>query len=218
MGNVFSWCKSDVQKYRRLGSGAFGSVYFVNYWLYERNYAVKVVDLPDQQVGRQALREVETLRKVDNHDNVIKIYTDEISPDGALLIWMEHCDLGDLCHYMKDNRLSIDDIIALMKQLCDAVNYIHSEKVIHRDIKPANILLQKSERNLPTLKLGDFGFGNLAGSISYFEEIYFRTLCGTPKYMAPEVKARRRYHYSADIYSMGVVLKEIIVPCGKTTF
>ena len=178
---------------------------------------MKVVDLPDQQVISQALKEVETLRKVNNHDNVIKIYSAEISSDGALLIWMEHCNLGDLHHYMQTNYLSIDDIIALMKQLCKAVNYIHSKGVIHRDIKPANILLKKSWKKIPTLKLGDFGIGNFAGSISYFEEIYFRTQCGTPCFMAPEVMQRGRYHNSADIYSMGVVIKVTIEQCGKST-
>ena len=217
MGNVFSWSKSDVEKYRRLGSGAFGSVYFVNYWLYARNYAVKVVDLPNRQVRSQALREVKTLRKVDNHDNVIKIYSAEIVSDGALLIWMEHCDLGDLSHYMRSNRLSIDDIIALMKQLCDAVNYIHSKAVIHRDIKPENILLKESWETVPTLKLGDFGIGNFAGTISYFEEIYFRTQIGTPCFVAPEVIQRGKYHNSADIYSMGVVIRVIIEQCGRST-
>ena len=218
MGNTFSWSKSKIQKYRRLGSGAFGSVYFVNFWLYKRNYAVKVVDLPNHQVRNQALKEAETLTKVNNHENVIKIYSAEISPDGALLIWMEHGDLGDLRHYMRASRLSIDDIIALMKQLCDAVNYIHSKAVIHRDIKPANILLKRSGETIPTLKLGDFGIGSFAESISFFEQIYFGTFCGTPSYMAPEVLQRGRYHNSADIYSMGVVIKIIIERYGKSTF
>ena len=97
---------------------------------------------------------------------------------------MEHCDLGDLHHYMQTNQLSIGDIIALMKQLCKALNYIYSKGVIHRDIKPANTLLKKSWKKIPTLKLGDVGIRNFAGSISYFEEIYFRTQVGTPCFMA----------------------------------
>ena len=126
------------------------------------------------------------------------------------MIWMEYCDIGDLDHYMRNKKPSIDEIIFIMKQLCDAVKYIHSKCVTHRDIKPANVLFCNKFLSYPRVKLADFGIGNFAGTISHFERIYFNTPAGTLSYTAPEVHNRQPYKNSADIYSMGRVLEYLV--------
>ena len=220
MGNTFSWHKRNIQEYPALGGGAFGSVYLVNYPTYARKYAVKVVDIPDQETASQAIKEVVTLRHLNGHSNVVQIFSAEISPDQALLIWMEYCDLGDLNDFVRQNTIDTKMVKSLMKQLCDAVAYIHSKHVIHRDIKPANILLKSQFLAFlgPQLKLGDFGIGKFAETIEYFNRIYFSTCAGTENYMAPEVRDRGRYTTSADVYSMGKVLLFLINQLGKKFF
>ena len=185
MGNVLSWCSSDVQKYRPLGGGDYSSVHLVNYWLYDMNYAVKVVPVPNDKNKHEVLLQMENLRRLEDHENMVKIYSHEITPDGAFLIWMDHCELGDLDSYRKKNHLSLDKIIALMKQLCNAVNYIHSKGLIHKCIKPAKIMLENSGQNIPTVKLGVFGIGNFLRSPSDHD--------------APEVTQNRIYNTSTDI-------------------
>ena len=172
--------------------------------------------MPTQK--NMAMKEVKTLKKVDNHPNVIKIYAAEVDLEKTLMIWMEYCDIGDLDRYMRNQRPSIDEIISIMKQLCDAVMYIHDKGVIHRDIKPSNVLLCSKFLSYPKVKLADFGIGNFAESVSHFSQIYFNTPAGTLSYAAPEVRNKQPYHNSADIYSMGRVLEELIHYNSKLFF
>ena len=89
--------------------------------------------------------------------------------------------------------------IKIFKQICEAVNYMHENKLIHRDIKPENILL--SEDLVP--KLSDFGWSVIVNTKNR------STFCGTFEYMAPEMYENEEYSYSVDIWGLGILLYEI---------
>ena len=209
MGNRFGWTVQQVEDYYYIGRGSFGLVYCVNYPFYFGKYAVKLVRLPDENIENLLMREVETLKKVNYHENVIKVYAAELVPERTLMIWMEYCNIGDLDHYMRNKKPSIDEIISMMTQLCDAVMYIHSQGVIHRNIKPGNILLSSKFLSYPRVKLSDLGLGNFVESISLFSGISFNTTVGTQSYAAPEIN-KPPYDNSVDIYSMGGVLEDLV--------
>ncbi len=92
----------------------------------------------------------------------------------------------------------------LFIELLECVDYLHRQKIIHRDLKPSNILITEGIKSR-FVKLGDFG---LAVN-HYFEEQSHSQWTGTIKYMAPEVKNGRNYNMKADIYSLGVIIREL---------
>lgn len=127
--------------------------------------------------------------------------------------------LLELCHNQSLNemikrrkRLTEPEAAMFMRQLLEAVHYLHGNCVIHRDLKLGNLFL---DRNL-SIKVGDFG---LATRLEHADEKR-KTICGTPNYIAPEViqgdKASRGHSFEVDIWSMGVILFTILV--GKPPY
>lgn len=159
---------------------------------------------------------------------------------------MEYCPLGDLSFFIKKrDKLGQEGQIPLLrdiasqypntkgaglnetlvrhflKQLASALQFLRSRNLMHRDVKPQNLLLQPPASvddrtciglpSLPVLKLADFGFARYLQSSSMAE-----TLCGSPLYMAPEILRYEKYDASADLWSVGTVLFEMLV--GKPPF
>jgi serine/threonine protein kinase len=143
-----------------------------------------------------------------NHPNIIKLF--EITEDeNNLHLIMEHADKGDLLTFIKNNgTLSEATALNFLKQLAEAVEYLHLEKSIaHRDIKLANILITSKNNNI---KLADFGLSNFYDK----EKMQLRTCCGSPCYSAPEILIGCQYNpIVADIWSLGVVLYSMIEGC-----
>jgi serine/threonine protein kinase len=137
---------------------------------------------------------------------------------------MEYCDLGDLASFIKRNRhqnslggLQPRLIHHFLRHLSSAVEYLRSKRLIHRDLKPQNILLSSSlhavdgDQSMPIIKLADFGFARVLHAQTMAE-----TLCGSPLYMAPEILRYELYDGKADLWSIGVILFEMIV--GRPPF
>ncbi|KAF5221212.1 putative NEK family Serine/threonine-protein kinase [Trypanosoma cruzi] len=102
------------------------------------------------------------------------------------------------CYY-KEN-----EVLVILAQLCLAVKYIHGKNIMHRDLKTSNIFLRKNG----LIKLGDFGFSRQYGQ-SLSSDVG-KTFCGTPYYLSPELWRRENYSHKADIWSMGVLLYEVM--------
>ena len=91
-----------------------------------------------------------------------------------------------------------------MRQIKDGLEYLYNKKILHRDLKPQNILVSK----INTLVITDFGFAR------YFEsDVMLQTICGSPLYMAPEILLKKNYTNSYDLWSVGIILYEILFGC-----
>lgn len=143
-----------------------------------------------------------------NHKNIVKV-KHIIQVNDKLYMSMEHIDGGSLDDYlerMNNTNQAISDIQAssIMKQILEAVTYIHDKGLLHRDLKMANILLNNSTSSKPVVKIIDFGFGERQQLESLNDHV------GTLAYMAPEVAIHQEYTKSVDIWALGIIMHKLL--------
>ena len=189
---------------KQLGQGSFGRVFLVSHNETKELYALKTIE------KRKILM---TYGKLDNiydeinihsklyHQNIIKLYN-VYEDEETINIIMEYAKEGNLYHLIKKekNGFSEQKSYEFFIQIINAVYYLHSNNIIHRDIKPENILIGDDNK----LKLCDFGWA---------KELTLEnrsTFCGTMEYMAPEIVGSENYDYSVDIWSLGILLYELL--------
>jgi hypothetical protein len=136
--------------------------------------------------------------------------------DGLYYFTMEYVDGSNLRGLLQAGALPATQTLAIIPQLCDALQYAHDEGLVHRDIKPENILLDRKGR----VKIADFGLARLVGlTPTYLTLTGTHEVMGTLLYMAPEqMKRTHTVDHRADIYSLGVVLYEMLtgeLPLGR---
>ena len=166
----------------------------------DNKYAIKkIYKKNDIKYLNLVEKEIEIMEKL-NHKNIVKLY-DKIHTDKHIFLIMELCD-GDLNNYIKNNVLSENVIKEIMKQLIEVLKYIMDNNIVHRDLKPHNILINKDY----TLKLADFGFAK-----EFKETLLTDTVCGSPLYMAPEILNHHKYNIKSDLWSVGVILYEMVM-------
>jgi len=128
---------------------------------------------------------------------------------------MEFIDGTNLRQILRDRKLTPEQGLKIVPQICDALQYAHGEGVVHRDIKPENILMDKRGR----VKIADFGLAKLIGADAPANLTMTNMVMGTPHYMAPEqVENPKGVDHRADIYAIGVVLYEMLtgeLPIGR---
>ena len=150
--------------------------------------------------------EVRNARQV-SHPNVCRVF-DIGEAEGTLFLTMEYVDGEDLASVVRRiGRLSPDKATEIARQICAGLAAAHERGVIHRDLKPANVMLDGAGK----IRITDFGLAGLAASIQTEE-----ARAGTPAYMAPEQLAGREVTTKSDIYSLGLILYEILT--GKRAF
>ena len=192
---------SSYTKQKLLGAGAFGSVYLVTSRS-QQKFAMK--EVKGSSLDTESRREIDFLRRL-RHPLIVS-YVESFVSRGDLCIVMEYCDWGDLSQVIDWKRSSKThffdyQVLAFFSQIAVAVEYIHSKDIIHRDLKPQNVFLHKN-----MIKIGDFGVARQLASRADLA----RTVAGTPIYMSPEVLNREPYTKKADIWSLGVMLHEMI--------
>ena len=150
--------------------------------------------------------EVRNARQV-SHPNVCRVF-DIGEAEGTLFLTMEYVDGEDLASVVRRiGRLSPDKATEIARQICAGLAAAHERGVIHRDLKPANVMLDGSGK----IRITDFGLAGLAASIQGEE-----ARVGTPAYMAPEQLSGQEVTTKSDIYSLGLILYEILT--GKRAF
>lgn len=150
--------------------------------------------------------EVRNARQV-SHPNVCRVF-DIGEAEGTLFLTMEYVDGEDLASVVRRiGRLSPDKATEIARQICAGLAAAHERGVIHRDLKPANVMLDGAGK----IRITDFGLAGLAASIQG-EDVR----AGTPAYMAPEQLAGKEVTTKSDIYSLGLILYEILT--GKRAF
>lgn len=193
-----------------LGQGSFGKAYLVKNTLNNKNYVIKSMILEEmsEKEQKEAYLEAKILEKLD-HPNIIKFIEvfRSTKPSAMLNIVMDFADGGDLQkkikEYQKEGRFFNENtIIDWFTQLCLAIKHIHDKKVLHRDLKSQNVFLTQNG----IIKLGDFG---IAKCLNFTME-KAQTIVGTPYYLSPEIVQNIPYSFKSDIWSLGVLLYEMI--------
>ncbi len=192
-----------------LGKGAMGVVYLAKDPLIGRLVALKTFrgmqasDDELEEARERFIREAQSAGIL-SHPNIVTIHdVVEQSEEGLTFIAMEYVRGTDLKEMLRrDEVLDLPTIADIIWQVAQALEYAHSKGVVHRDIKPANILLTADQR----VKLTDFGIARLASS----NLTHSGQLLGTPNYMAPEQIQGKDVDHRADIFSLGVVLYELL--------
>ena len=193
-----------------IGAGGMGEVYRATDTKLRREVAVKV--LPDALVadpGRLARfqREAQALASL-NHPHVVTIHAvDEV--EGVHFLVMELVEGRSLDQLVADGALTLDTFFEIVVPLIDAVAAAHSRGITHRDLKPANVMLANSK-----VKVLDFGLAKLADAGSDLEEADTQTqqglVVGTLPYMSPEQIEARRVDTRSDIFSLGIIMYELL--------
>jgi tRNA A-37 threonylcarbamoyl transferase component Bud32 len=210
-----------------LGHGGMGAVYKARQPKLDRLVALKIIrpeaaDTP--AFAERFNREARMLARLSN-PQIVGVYDfGEVSvsdpatgsqPRPLYYFLMEYVDGASMRQLMSAGELTPQQALAIVPQICDALQFAHNEGVVHRDIKPENILLDKRGR----VKIADFGLAKLAApSPEDFTLTGTHQVMGTPRYMAPEqMEGSHAVDHRADIYSLGVVFYEMLtgeVPAG----
>jgi tRNA A-37 threonylcarbamoyl transferase component Bud32 len=200
-----------------LGRGGMGAVYKARQPKLDRLVAIKILPAEmasDPSFAERFNREARALARL-NHPHIVAVH-DFGQAGNLFFVVMEYVDGVNLREAIAQRRLSPTEALAIVGQICDALQFAHEEHVVHRDIKPENILLDKRGR----VKIADFGLAKLVsaepGNATLTQT---RQVMGTMQYMAPEqLGGSRRVDHRADLYSLGVVFYELLtgeLPVGR---
>jgi tetratricopeptide (TPR) repeat protein/predicted Ser/Thr protein kinase len=199
----------DYKVLSLLGEGGMGEVYLVEDTKLERRVAIKVVKhgAGSASALRHWYKEEKILGGL-NHPNIARLYGVGMTPSGLPYFVMEYVDGHRLDHYCQEEHLSIQDRLSLFRKICSAVTYAHQNLIIHRDIKPANIRVTSGGEP----KLLDFGIAKLLDPESSSVGEMTMTLAAmmTPEYASPEQVRGEPMTTASDIYSLGVILYELL--------
>jgi WD40 repeat protein/serine/threonine protein kinase len=207
----------NYQILEEIGQGGMGAVYRAI--RADREYtsevAIKLVwpGFDKDEVLREFRKERQILAGL-NHPHIARLLDGGTTEEGWPYFVMEYVDGQPLTSYCNDRRLSIAARLQLFEQVCDAVGYAHQQKIVHRDLKPGNIFVtDRRGPDLPEVKLLDFGIAKILDPTAYPERqsmTQTRLQAMTPEYASPEQVKGREVAPSSDIYSLGVVLYELL--------
>ena len=202
-----------------IGQGGMGAVYKARQPQLDRFVALKILTPPpgaDQHFAERFQREARALARL-SHPHIVTVH--DFGQAGAFFyLLMEFVDGVNLRQAMKAGRFTPEQALAVVPPICEALQYAHDHGIVHRDIKPENLLLDKTGR----LKIADFGIAMMMGAAPENPGGAFAaqtaggltqgSVLGTPQYMAPEQSAPSSspVDHRADIYSLGVVLYELL--------
>ncbi|MEO7319490.1 MAG: serine/threonine-protein kinase, partial [Chthoniobacteraceae bacterium] len=195
------------------GRGGMGAVYRAHQVTLDREVAIKLLPLEvsvDQDFADRFVREARTMAKL-SHPNIISVFNFGTTSEGHLFFAMEFVDGEDLSQMIRGSGLERDRALEIASQVCTALAYAHGKGVIHRDIKPANVMVDSDGK----AKVTDFGLARLTDADPrQFGQTMTGVAVGTDEYMAPEQKRGTAVDHRADIFSMGVMLYEML--CKET--
>ncbi len=205
----------------RIGEGGFGVVFMAQQERpVQRRVALKIIKLgmDTRQVVARFEAERQALALMD-HPGIAKVYDAGATETGRPYFVMELVRGLPITEYCDQHKLGIRDRLALVVQVCEALQHAHQKGVIHRDIKPSNVLVTQSN-GAPAVKIIDFGVAKATSARLTERTIYteFRQMIGTPEYMSPEQagQASDDVDTRTDVYAAGVLMYELLT--GVTPF
>jgi calcium/calmodulin-dependent protein kinase I len=220
MGNTVALCPTDVfysddsfdenyevDEANYIGTGKFSVVHLCwRKYQPEKRYALKVISTrpDDHQSAARIFEEINILRVLGNHPAIIQLVDMDESIQNTIRLVLELCEGGELYDRIQQKQFYPEqEAKLLIKNLLEAVAFIHSKGIMHRDLKPENILLASKVSNTD-IKISDFGLAKI--SKDYPRRLpRSHSICGSDFYLAPEVIKQEEYGREIDIWSIGVV-------------
>ncbi len=196
---------------KKIATGGFGSVYLgVRNDNFRQRVAIKLIR-PDHGDNTNILRRFEVERQVLsdlNHPNIARLLDGGSFEDGRPYFIMEYVDGRAITDFCVAHQLDVDETLRLFQTVCQAVAHAHQFGVVHRDIKPGNILVTEDG----TPKLLDFGIAKLTDLDAHRPTVLTETGQSpmTPDYASPEQLLRKPIGQTSDVFSLGVVLYELL--------
>ena len=190
----------------KLGGGGMSSVYLAEDTILNRKVAIKAISIPPRE-KEETLKRFE--REVHNssllsHDNIVSMI-DVDEEDECFYLVMEYIEGPTLAEYIHNHGpLSVETAIKFTEQILSGIKHAHDMRIVHRDIKPQNILIDKNK----TLKIFDFGIAKALSETSLTQTNH---VLGTVQYLSPEQAKGESTDEGTDIYSIGIVLYEMLV-------
>ncbi|GMT08872.1 hypothetical protein PFISCL1PPCAC_169 [Pristionchus fissidentatus] len=192
--------RADLEAFEQVGEGSTGVVMSAYQVSARRRVAVKKMNIRKQQRRELMFNEVAIMREF-SHPHIVRLFSSHLVADELWLV-MEYMEGGSLTDVVTHSRMTEPQMATVCVQVLSALAYLHANNVIHRDLKSDSILLARDG----TCKVSDLGF---CGQLS--EELpKRRSLVGTPYWTAVEVISRQPYDTSADMWSFGIMLIEMV--------
>lgn len=213
----------------RIGGGAMGDVFLAKHVALDSHIALKVMHdelAKDSRFAERFHREAKAASKL-NHPNSVRVIDFGQDEDGVIYLAMELLQGRDLLKVLNEDwPLPPARIVALMSQALGALQVAHDHGIIHRDLKPENIMIVPGKddegNDIDVVKVCDFGIAKISDSRSFQTEkgqpalTQTGSLIGTPEYMSPEQARGDALDSRSDLYSMGIVLYQML--CGDLPF
>jgi tRNA A-37 threonylcarbamoyl transferase component Bud32 len=188
-----------------IGQGGMGCVFKARQPQLNRFVALKILPeslAQDVAFAARFAREALALAAL-SHPSIVTVH-DSGQSGGFFYLLMEFVDGANLRQALRAGRFTPEQALAIVPPICDALQFAHEHGIVHRDIKPENVLLDKAGR----VKIADFGIAKMVGAAPLAAD---ERAAGTPHYVAPEQKDHpQQTDHRADIYSLGVVLYEML--------
>ncbi|MFH1070099.1 MAG: protein kinase [Candidatus Glassbacteria bacterium] len=206
--DVFAGRYSNLVK---IGDGAMAAVYRAQDTELDQTVALKVLK-PDLAANREYIarfkREIALARTI-THPNVYRIYDIGLA-DGVHFISMEFIDGQELKKVVTAGKLSLEEAVGIVRQICRALSEAHAKGIVHRDLKPQNIMVEKLTGRCVVMDFG-IAIGETSSAITQTG-----AFIGTPEYISPEQANGQPVDQTSDIYSLGIIMYEIFT--GKLPF
>jgi serine/threonine protein kinase len=199
----------------KLGAGNFGTVYRGKHLNLEQGVAVKILETnitsQDQALARFKREGISACRV--KHPNAVSVLDFGVTEGGVAYLVMELLEGWSLLEEMNRRRiLSPNRCGEILTPICDVLSDVHAAGIVHRDIKPANVFLHRDRHCGEIVKVLDFGIAKLVGDVTGAQNLTVDgSILGTPTYMAPERINNLPYDGRADVYSLGIMVYEMLV-------
>jgi len=194
---------------RKLGSGSMGVVYAATHRLINKQIAIKVFTPEtggDESLAERFKQEAEAAARI-RHPSIVAVNDFGETDSGQLYIVMEYLDGVSLREVInKESRLAPDHVVNLGRQICSGIAAAHSVGIVHRDLKPENVFIEMVDGR-ETVRIFDFGIAKLLDRAGLTKAGY---VLGTPAYMSPEQATAQLLDHRSDIYSVGIILYELL--------
>jgi serine/threonine protein kinase len=201
-----------------LGEGGMGCVYAAIHPVIGKRAAIKVLHpkmSANAEVVERFIQEAAVVNQI-GHPNIVDIFSFSTFPDGTHYFVMELLKGEGLHERIRRDKLTREELCNYVRDICHALEAAHEQGIIHRDLKPDNVFLQQVKGRIQ-VKLLDFGIAKLAASEdNRLERTRTGAMMGTPKYIAPEQARGYTVDHRVDVYSLGVMLFELVA--GRLPF